>query len=342
MSIQSSELTAATAAGTRELTYAEALREALAEEMRRDPAVFLMGEEVGAAGGTFKSFEGLFTQFGPDRVVDTPISEEGYVGLGVGAAMTGMRPVIDVMFGDFITMAMDPLVNQAAKMYYMTGGQVTVPMVLHTVLGAGRRGAAQHSQSLHAWFAHIPGLAVVLPSTPYDVKGLLKTAIRHNGPVIFYDDKMMYRVKGPVPSEEYLIPLGVADIKREGTDVTVVATSSMVHVALEAAEMAAAEGVSLEVVDPRTVSPLDIDTIVRSVEKTHRAIVIDEAYRSFGVTAEIASLIADRAFDYLDAPVKRYGAMDVPVPFSPALEDLTIPNVDGLMGLIRQVMEGVR
>ncbi|MGE5620390.1 MAG: alpha-ketoacid dehydrogenase subunit beta [Sphingomonadaceae bacterium] len=326
----------------RELTYAEALREALAEEMRRDPTVFVMGEEVGAAGGTFKSFEGLYEQFGPNRVVDTPIAEEGYVGLGVGAAMTGMRPVIDVMFGDFVTMAMDPIVNQAAKLYYMTGGQVPVPMVLHTTLGAGRRSAAQHSQSLHAWFAHIPGLRVVVPSTPHDVKGLMKSAIRYDGPVIFFDDKMMYKVKGPVPEEEYLIPLGSADVKREGTDLTVVATSSMVFVALEAAELLAKEGISLEVVDPRTVSPLDTETILASVRKTHRALVLDEGHRSFGASAEIAAEIAEKAFDYLDAPVKRYAAMDVPVPFSPALEDVTIPNTQGVVELVRELMEGAR
>ena len=327
---------------TREITIAEAMREALAEEIHRDPTVFVMGEEVGAAGGTFKSFEGLYAQFGPSKFVDTPITEEAFVGLGVGAAMTGMRPVIDIMFGDFVTMAMDPLVNQAAKLHYMTGGQVAVPMVLHTVLGAGRRGAAQHSQSLHAWFAHIPGLYVVAPSTPYDTKGLLKSAIRYDGPVIFYDDKMMYRTKGPVPEEEYLIPLGVAEVKREGTDVTVVATSSMVSVALEAADLLSREGISLEVVDPRTIKPLDVDTILASVQKTHRALVVDEGHRSFGITAEIAAEIADRAFDYLDAPVKRYGAMDVPVPFSPALEDATIPNVDGVVALVRGLMEGVR
>ncbi len=324
----------------RELTYAEAFREGLAEEMRRDPTVFVMGEEVGAAGGTFKSFEGLFDEFGPDRMVDTPITEESFTGLGVGAAMTGMRPVIDIMFGDFITMAMDPVVNQAAKLYYMTGGQVTVPMVIHTVLGAGRASAAQHSQSLHAWFAHIPGLRVVVPSTPYDVKGLIKTAVRYDGPVVFFDDKMEYKRKSVVPEEEYTIPFGVADVKREGSDVTVVATSSMVYVALEAAEVLAKEGISLEVVDPRTVSPLDIDTIVKSVKKTHRALVVDEAYRSFGVTAEIASQIAELAFDYLDAPVKRYGAMDIPVPFSPALEPATIPNVKGVVEMVHELTTG--
>lgn len=327
---------------SRELTYAEAFREGLSEEMRRDPSVFVMGEEVGAAGGTFKSFDGLFEQFGPERVVDTPIAEEGYVGLGVGAAMAGMRPVIDVMFGDFMTMAMDPMINQAAKMYYMTGGQVPVPMVLHTTMGAGRRSAAQHSQSLHAWFAHIPGLKVVMPATPYDVKGLIKSAIRYDGPVVFYDDKMSYRLKGPVPQEEYLIPLGVAEVKREGTDITVVATSSMVYSALEAADALAKEGVSVEVVDPRTIQPLDMETILASVRKTHRALVVDEGHRSFGASAEIAAEIAEKAFDYLDAPVKRYAAMDVPVPFSPALEDLTIPNTEGVIALVRGLMEGYR
>ncbi|MGI5838020.1 MAG: alpha-ketoacid dehydrogenase subunit beta [Chloroflexota bacterium] len=324
---------------SRELTYAEAFRDALREEMRRDPSVFVMGEEVGAAGGTFKSFEGLYEEFGPERVVDTPITEEGFTGLGVGAAMTGMRPVIDIMFGDFITMAMDPIINQAAKMYYMTGGQVTVPMVIHTTLGAGRRAAAQHSQSLHAWFAHIPGLRVVIPATPYDVKGLMKTAIRYDGPVVFIDDKMMYRAKGPVPKDEYLIPFGVADVKREGTDVTVVATSSMVYVALDAAELLAKDGISLEVVDPRTVSPLDMETIVASVRKTHRALVVDEGHRSFGASAEIAANIAEMAFDYLDAPVKRYAALDVPVPFSAPLEDATIPNAQGVVELVRGLLE---
>lgn len=327
---------------SRELTYAEAFREGLSEEMRRDPSVFVMGEEVGAAGGTFKSFDGIFEQFGPERVVDTPIAEEGYVGLGVGAAMAGMRPVIDVMFGDFMTMAMDPMINQAAKMYYMTGGQVPVPMVLHTTMGAGRRSAAQHSQSLHAWFAHIPGLKVVMPATPYDVKGLIKSAIRYDGPVVFYDDKMSYRLKGPVPQEEYLIPLGVAEVKREGTDITLVATSSMVYSALEAADALAKEGVSVEVVDPRTIQPLDMETILASVRKTHRALVVDEGHRSFGASAEIAAEIAEKAFDYLDAPVKRYAAMDVPVPFSPALEDLTIPNTEGVIALVRGLMEGYR
>jgi pyruvate/2-oxoglutarate/acetoin dehydrogenase E1 component len=251
-----------------------------------------------------------------------------------------MRPIIDIMFGDFVTMAMDPIVNQAAKMHYMTGGQAKVPMVLHTTLGSGRRQGAQHSQCLQAWFAHIPGLRVVLPSTPYDVKGLMKTAIRYDGPVVFYDHKMMGRTKGSVPEGEYLIPFGVADVKREGTDVTVVATSRMVHVALEAAETLAKEGISIEVVDPRTISPLDVDTITASVQKTHKALVADEGHLSYGVTAEIAAQIAEKAFDYLDAPVVRYGAMDVPVPFSIPLEEATNPNVEGLLERLRALVGG--
>lgn len=303
----------------REISLAEAVREALREEMRRDSTVFLMGEDVGRAGGPFKVSDGLMTEFGANRVVDTPISEAGFTGLGVGAAMTGMRPIIEIMFCDFLTLAMDQIVNQAAKMYYMTGGQVSVPMVVRTGLGAGRRSAAQHSQSLHAWMAHIPGLKVVLPAAPYDAKGLMKSSIRHNGPVIFFEDKAMYKIQGQVPEGEYVIPLGVADVKREGADVTVVATSSMVQVALVAADRLAQEGIELEVIDPRTIKPLDIDTITTSVQKTHRAIVVDEGYRSFGVTAEIAAEIADRAFECLDSPVKRYAAMDVPVPFTPNL-----------------------
>jgi pyruvate dehydrogenase E1 component beta subunit len=255
--------------------------------------------------------------------------------------MTGTRPIIDVMFGDFITLAMDPIVNQAAKLHYMTGGQVSIPVLIRTVLGAGRRSAAQHSQSLHAWFAHIPGLTVVVPSTPYDTKGLLKTALRYNGPVVFFEDKMSYRNKGYVPTEEYLIPFGVADVKRVGEHITVVATSSMVTMALEAADQLAQQSVQIEVVDPRTVKPLDMETILASVQKTHRAIVVDEGYFSYGVTGEIASQIADKAFDWLDAPVKRYAAMDVPVPFSPTLEDETIPTVEGLIALVRESLEGV-
>jgi len=310
----------------RELTFAQAIREALAEEMRRDPRVCVMGEDVAEAGTPFKVLSGLVEEFGRERVLDTPISEAGFTGIGVGAAMTGLRPVVDIMFGDFLTLTMDQMVNQAAKVHYMSGGKWKVPMVLRTTLGATRRSAAQHSQSLHAWFSHVPGLKVVLPSTPYDAKGLLKTAIRDDNPVIFFEDKMMYKSKGPVPEEEYTIPLGVADVKRAGTDITLVATSSMVHVALEAAALLEHEGISAEVVDPRTTWPLDEKTLIDSVKKTSRAIVLDEGYERFGVTAEIASVIAEGAFYDLDAPVKRMGAMHVPIPFSPPLEDATVPT----------------
>jgi acetoin:2,6-dichlorophenolindophenol oxidoreductase subunit beta len=311
---------------TREITFAEAVREALAEEMRRDSRVFILGEDVAEAGTPFKVLSGLVEEFGTKRVVDTPISEAGFTGLAVGAAMTGLRPVVDIMFGDFITLTMDQMANQAAKVHYMSGGRWRVPMVMRTTLGAARRSAAQHSQSLHAWFSHVPGLKVVLPSTPYDAKGLLKTAIRDENPVVFFEDKMMFKMKGPVPAEEYTIPLGVADVKRAGDDITLVATSSMVQVALGAAGLLEEIGVRAEVIDPRTTWPLDEKTLIESVKKTSRAIVIDEGYGRYGVTAEIAAVIAEGAFHYLDAPVKRMGAMHVPIPFSPPLEDVTVPT----------------
>src|SRR3990170_1761169 len=291
----------------RELTMAQAINEAVAE-----------------AGTPFKVLKGLVEEFGPERVIDSPISEAGITGLGVGAAMTGLRPVVDLMFGDFLTLAMDQMVNQAAKIHYMSGGKLKAPMVIRTTLGATRRSAAQHSQSLHAWFAHVPGLKVALPATPYDAKGLLKTAIRDDNPVVFFEDKLMYQKKGPVPTEEYTLPFGVADIKRQGSDVTLVGTSSMVYIALEAAELLAEEGLSAEVIDPRTLYPLDKETLIESAKKTGHALVIDEGYERFGATAELASIIAEGAFYHLDAPVKRMGAMDVPIPFSPVLEDLTV------------------
>ena len=324
-------------ARTREITFAQAVREALAEEMRRDPAVLIIGEDVAEAGTPFKVLSGLVEEFGPERVIDTPISEAGFTGIAVGAAMTGLRPVVDIMFGDFLTLAMDQIANQAAKVHYMSGGKLTVPMVVRTTMGATRRSAAQHSQSLHAWVSHVPGLRVVLPSTPYDAKGLLKTAIRDQNPVVFFEDKMMYSLKGEVPDADYAIPFGVADVKRPGKDITMVATSSMVQVALRAAELLEAEGISAEVVDPRTTVPLDTSTILASVRKTSRAIVVDEGYRQYGVTAEIAAVIAEGAFDHLDAPVRRLGAMDVPVPFSPVLEDLTVPTAEQVASAAREL-----
>jgi acetoin:2,6-dichlorophenolindophenol oxidoreductase subunit beta len=309
-----------------ELTFAKAINEALAEELRRDETVFVVGEDVAEAGTPFKVLSGLVQEFGAERVLDSPISEAGITGLGVGAAMTGMRPVVDIMFGDFLTLVMDQLANQAAKTHYMSGGRLKVPLTLRTTMGATRRSAAQHSQSLHAWVAHVPGLKVVLPSEPADAKGLLKTAIRDDNPVVFIEDKMDYTIKGEVPEGEYTIPFGVADVKREGEDVTIVATSSMVRVALAAAEELEADGISAEVIDPRTLVPLDEDALVRSAAKTGRAIVVDEGHRRYGVSAELASVIADRAFYSLDAPVRRLAALDVPIPFSPPLEDVTVPT----------------
>jgi len=322
----------------RELTFGQAVREALAEEMRRDSRVCIFGEDVAEAGTPFKVLSGLVEEFGTERVLDTPISEAGFTGIAVGAAMTGLRPVVDIMFGDFITLTMDQMVNQAAKVHYMSGGAWRVPMVMRTTLGATRRSGAQHSQSLHAWFSHVPGLKVVMPSTPYDAKGLLKTAIRDENPVVFFEDKMMYaKLKGPVPAEEYTIPFGVADVKRAGRDITLVGTSSMVQVALGAATLLEEIRVSAEVIDPRTMWPLDEKTLIESAKKTSRVIVIDEGYERYGVTAEIAAVIAEGAFYNLDAPVRRMGAMHIPIPFSPPLEDATVPTEKTVFEVARKL-----
>jgi pyruvate dehydrogenase E1 component beta subunit len=322
----------------RELTFGDAIREALREEMRRDPRVVLLGEDVAEAGTPFKVVKGLVEEFGKDRVVDTPISEAGFTGLAVGAAMAGMRPVVDIMFGDFLALIMDQVVNQAAKIHYMSGGKWKVPMVIRATMGATRRSAAQHSQSLHAWPSHVPGLKVAIPSTPYDAKGLLKAAIRDDNPVVIFEDKISYaKVKGPVPDEDYVIPLGVADIKREGRDISLVATSSMVQVALDAAAMLEEIGISAEVVDPRTTWPLDEKTLIESVRKTSRCIVVDEGYYRYGITGEIASVIAEGAFYDLDGPVRRIGARHVPIPFSPPLEDATVPTERDVFTMARQM-----
>jgi pyruvate dehydrogenase E1 component beta subunit len=314
----------------RSITLSQAVNEAIAEEMRLDETIFLLGEDVAEAGTPFKILSGLVEEFGTDRIIDTPISEPGFTGIAVGAAMTGSRPIVDLMFGDFLFLVMDQLCNQAAKTHYMSGGKLSVPMVLRTNLGATRRSAAQHSQSLHALVAHIPGIKVALPSSAYEAKGLLKSAIRDNNPVVIFEDKLMYQDKSEVPEEEYLIPFGQANIVREGLDITLVGTSSMVQVAEKAADILSKEGISAEVIDPRTIVPLDEETILSSVRKTSRAIVIDEGHQSYGVTAEIASRISEGAFYHLDAPVQRMGAMDVPVPFSPALEDLTVPTPESV------------
>lgn len=327
-----------TLVGTRELTMSQAVNEALREEMRRDPTVFVIGEDVAEAGTPFKVLAGLVEEFGAERVLDSPISEAGITGLGLGAAMTGMRPVVDIMFGDFLTLILDQVVNQAAKIHYMSGGSMKAPLTIRTTLGASRRSAAQHSQSLHAWVAHIPGLKVCLPSTPADAKGLYKSAIRDDNPVIVFEDKMNFTTKGPVPEGEHIVPIGVADVKREGEDVTMIATSSMVYVALAAAEELDSLGVSVEVVDPRTIAPLDRATLVASAKKTGRVIVIDEGYQSYGTTAELAAVVAEDAFWYLDAPVKRIGAMDVPIPFSPVLEDETVPTPERVVEAALQLV----
>jgi pyruvate dehydrogenase E1 component beta subunit len=319
-------MSSATEVGLRELSMAQAVNEALREELRRDPTVFIIGEDVAEAGTPFKVLAGLVEEFGPERVLDSPISEPGITGLGLGAAMTGMRPVVDIMFGDFLTLIMDQVVNQAAKAHYMSGGSLKAPLTVRTTLGASRRSAAQHSQSLHAWVAHVPGLKVCLPATPADAKGLMKSAIRDDNPVIVFEDKMNFTTKGLVPDGEHLVPIGVAEVKREGEDVTIIATSSMLYVALAAADALDDQGVSVEVVDPRTIAPLDAETLIASARKTGRAIVVDEGHRSYGASAELAAVVAEGAFWHLDAPVRRVAAMDVPIPFSPVLEDETVPT----------------
>jgi acetoin:2,6-dichlorophenolindophenol oxidoreductase subunit beta len=328
----------ALATAVRELTFGEAIKEAIAEEMRRDPKVVLMGEDVAEAGTTFKVLAGLVDEFGKDRIIDTPISEAGFTGLGVGAAMTGMRPIVDIMFGDFLGIIMDQVANQAAKIHYMSGGKWKVPMVIRATMGATRRSAAQHSQSLHAWASHIPGLKVVVPSTAYDAKGLFKAAVRDDNPVVIFEHKISYRkVKGPVPEDDYIVPIGVADVKREGSDLTIVATSSMVQVALGAAQKLEEVGISVEVVDPRTMWPLDEATLVESVKKTSRCIVMDEGYWRYGVSGELAATIQEKAFYDLDGPVRRLCAMHVPIPFSPSLEDVTVPSERQVIDLVREM-----
>ena len=324
----------------RSITLSQAVNEAIAEEMRRDETVFLIGEDVAEAGTPFKVTSGLVEEFGTDRVIDTPIAEPGFMGLAVGAAMTGSRPIVDLMFGDFLFLVMDQLCNQAAKTHYMSGGKLNVPLVLRTNLGATRRSAAQHSQSLHALVAHIPGLKVAMPSSAYEAKGLMKTAIRDDNPVVIFEDKLMYQDKAPVPEEEFLIPFGEAKVLREGRDVTLIGTSSMRQVCEQAATLLEADGISAEVIDPRTISPLDEATLLDSVRKTNRAIVVDEGHQNFGTTAEIAARISEKAFYHLDAPVIRMGAMDVPVPFSPALEDLTVPTPERVAENARKIVAG--
>lgn len=323
----------------RKITYREALREALREEMLRDSTVFLLGEDIGKYwGGAFKVTEGLAEEFGEERVRDTPISESAIIGTGVGAAITGMHPVAEIMFGDLTALAMDQIANQAAKIRYMFGGQAKCPLVIRTPFGAGVNIASHHSQSLEAWFMHVPGLYVAVPSTPYDAKGLLKSAIRGNNPVMFCEHKLLYPVEGEVPDGEYIIPFGVADVKREGEDVTVVATLYMVHKALEAAKILEREGISVEVVDPRTLTPLDKKAIINSVRKTGRLVIVSEDCKTAGVTAEIAAIVAEEAIDYLDAPIKRVAEPDTPIPFSPSLEQYVIPYEKAIIKAVKEVL----
>lgn len=323
----------------RELTYLEAIRECMSQEMRVNEDVFIMGEDIGLYGGAFGVTRGMIEEFGKERVRNTPISEAAIAGAAVGAAMTGMRPIVELQFSDFITIATDQIVNQAAKNRYMFGGKGKVPLVLRTPSGSGTGAAAQHSQSLEAWMAHIPGLKVIQPSTAYDAKGLLKAAIDDDNPVIFYEHKLLYRTKGHVPEESYSLPIGKADIKRAGTDVTIVATAIMVHKALQAADQLEKEGISVEIIDPRTLVPLDIETIVESVKKTGRVVVVHEAVKRGGYGGEIASLIAEsEAFDYLDAPIKRLGGKSVPIPYNPVLEKAAIPQEQDIIQAVRETI----
>jgi pyruvate dehydrogenase E1 component beta subunit len=310
--------------------YVEALREALAEEMRRDPRVFILGEDVRFAY-TFAVTKGLVDEFGEERIRDTPISENGIVGVGVGSAMSGMKPVAEIQFEDLILLAMDQLVNQAAKMRYMSGGQVRVPLVVRTPGGFWGSFGPHHSQNFESMFMHTPGLRVAVPSTAYDAKGLLKTAIRGDDPVLFLEHKRLYQMQGEVPDEEYLIPFGSASVKQEGDDLTIVATHLMLHRSLEAAEKLAAKGIQAEVIDPRTVVPLDKKTILSSVEKTGRLIIVEEGCQTAGIGSEISAMVAEEGIAFLDAPIKRIGVPDTPIPFSPPLETYLIPDTDRIV-----------
>lgn len=323
----------------RELTYLEAVREAMEQEMRQNDDVFILGEDIGLYGGAFGVTRGMIEEFGPERIRNTPISESGITGAAVGAALTGMRPILELQFSDFITIAMDQMVNQAAKLRYMYGGKGKVPMVLRTPSGSGTGAAAQHSQSLEAWMTHIPGLKVIQPSTAYDAKGLLKAAIDDDNPIVFYEHKLLYGTKAHVPEDLYSIPIGVADLKREGTDITIVATAVMVHRSLEAAAELDKEGISVEVVDPRTLVPLDEETIVNSVRKTGKLVVVHEAVKRGGYGGEIASMIAESdAFDYLDAPIKRLGGVEAPIPYNPELEKAAVPQVIDIIKAVKETL----
>lgn len=321
----------------REISFSKAINEAMAEEMRRDEAVFLIGEDVGVFGGVFGVSEGLLEEFGEERVRDTPISEIGVVGGGLGAALMGMRPVAEIMFADFVACAMDQVVNQAAKARYMSGGKAAVPLTIRIVNGAPGAAAAQHSQSPEAWFMNVPGLKIVIPATPYDAKGLLKTALRGADPVLFFEHKMLYAAKGEVPEEDYTVPFGEAAVRRVGSDVTVVALGGVLPTVMEAVQQLAGEGIDSEVVDPRTLVPFDVETVVASVRKTHRIVIVHEAHKRAGPGAEIAAMVAEQAIGYLDAPIVRVATKNVPFPYNPELEQYILPTKEEVIAAIRGV-----
>jgi len=324
----------------REITYAQAINEAMSQEMRRDDKVFFLGEDIGIYGGAFGVSAGMFAEFGADRVRDTPISEAAIIGAAVGAACTGMRPIAELMFSDFSAVAMDQIVNQAAKMRYQFGGQAKVPLVIRTPGGSGAGAAAQHSQSIEAWFCHVPGLKVVVPSTPYDAKGLLISAIRDDNPVMFFEQKLLYRKKGPVPEEAYPVPLGVAEVKRTGTDLTLITYGRMLPLCLEVADNLAEKGIDIEIIDPRTLMPLDKESLITSVKKTGKAMIVHEAVQTGGVGGEISAVISDSdAFFYLDAPIKRVGGLDVPIPYCIELEREAVPTAASITRAVYQLMQ---
>jgi pyruvate/2-oxoglutarate/acetoin dehydrogenase E1 component len=325
----------------RELSYAEAIREALSQAMEADPRVFTLGEDIGIYGGAFGVTGDLVHRFGPERVIDTPISELGIAGAAIGAAMTGMRPVLEFQFSDFVTLAMEQIVNQAAKIRFMFGGKANVPMVVRMPAGSGTGAAAQHSQSLEAWFAHVPGLKVVQPSTPYDAKGLLLAAIDDPNPILIFEHKLLYKMRGPVPVDAYRVPIGRAALRRSGHTLTVVATSIMVHRALEAADIVAPDGIDADVIDLRSLRPIDDAAIIASVRRTGRLLVVHEGVRTLGIGAEIAAMIAgSEAFDFLDAPIRRLGGREVPLPYNPSLERAAVPQVPDIVAALRDLAAG--
>ncbi|MDD5622729.1 MAG: alpha-ketoacid dehydrogenase subunit beta [Actinomycetota bacterium] len=323
----------------REIEYREAIREAVTEEMDRDREVFLIGEDIGVYQGAFKVYKGLLDKYGPGRVINTPISETAIIGAAIGAALTGYRPIAEIMFIDFAALAMDQIANQAAKIHFMSGGSIDVPLVIRTQGGVGKGLSAQHSQSLESWFYHIPGLKVAMPSTAYDAKGLLKTAVRDNGPVIFIEHKMIYPVKGPVPEKEYTIPFGKADIKRRGRDITILAYANMVLKSLEAAEEMEREGVDCEIIDPRTLVPLDIDAIIDSVKKTGRLLIVSEACRRGSVASDISARVTEKAFEYLKAPVKIVAGLNTPIAYNLALEQASIPQKADILEAVKSIIK---